>query len=322
MRKALLLYNPRSGGRRNRAQADLESSLRVLRAAGVEASLTLTQSRQDAAELAREAALEGCDVVFACGGDGTVHDVLQGLAGSQTALGVLPMGTANALAHDLGLPLDPTGAARAALSAEPRRVALGRVAFQDLRGAPATKYFTVAVGIGVDAHLFYKLQANSKQRLGMAAYYAKAWQLWFTHRMERFQVECHELATGRKHTASVTELLAVRIRNFGGVLQELAPGASLSRGDLRVVLCRTSSRFSYLLYVARGLIRAAWRVDGIDLVHSNKICCNHPVQAEPQSLAPTRRIYVEADGELIGTLPAEITMVPDALTLLIPKTRH
>src|ERR1700756_15596 len=189
MRKALLLYNPRSGGRRNRAQADLESSLRVLRAAGVEASLTLTQSRQDAAELARDAALEGCDVVFACGGDGTVHDVLQGLAGSQTALGVLPMGTANALAHDLGLPLDPKGSARAALSAEPRRLALGRITFQDLRGSPATKYFTVAVGIGVDAHLFYKLQANSKQRLGMAAYYAKAWQLWFTHRMARFQVE-------------------------------------------------------------------------------------------------------------------------------------
>src|SRR5215831_10451544 len=117
MRKAVLLYNPRSGGRRNRAQADLESSLGVLRAAGIEASLTLTQSRKDAAALAREAVVEGCDVVFACGGDGTIHDVLQGLAGSQTALGVLPMGTANALAHDLGLPLNPTAAARAALTA-------------------------------------------------------------------------------------------------------------------------------------------------------------------------------------------------------------
>jgi YegS/Rv2252/BmrU family lipid kinase len=321
MRKAVLLYNPRSGSRRDRARADLESSLRVLRAAEVEASLTLTQSREDAAELAREAVLEGSDVVFACGGDGTIHDVLQGLAGSQTALGVLPMGTANALAHDLGLPLDPTGAARAALTAEPRRVALGRISFQDLRGAPATKFFTVAVGIGIDAHLFYKLQANSKQRLGMAAYYAKAWQLWFTHHMERFQVECHEPDTGQKHSVNVTELLAVRIRNFGGVLQELAPGASLHRDDLRVVLCRTSSRFSYLLYVARGLLQANWKVDGIDLVHSTKICCDQLVRAEAQLLGPARRVYVEADGELIGTLPAEITMVPDALTIMIPKTR-
>src|SRR5262249_27703254 len=191
-------------------------------------------------------------------------------------------------------PLDPPGAARSLLRAELRRIALGRIRFQDLHGAPSTKYFTVAVGIGVDAHLFYKLQANSKQRLGMAAYYAKAWQLWFTHPMERFQVECHNPATGEKQNASVTELLAVRIRNFGGVLQELAPGASLDRSDLRVVLCRTSSRFSYLRYVARGLLRANWKVEGIDLVHSNKICCDRAVRADVEPSGPARRIYVEA----------------------------
>jgi len=318
MRKAALLYNPRSGGRRSQRHSDLEASLAILRNANVEAHLTLTQSREDAAERARQAISEGCDTVLACGGDGTVHDVLQGLAGSSVRMGVIPMGTANALAHDLGVPLDPVAATRAALSARPRRIAVGRVEFQDLQGHPANKYFAVAVGIGVDAHLFYKLQTGSKQRLGMAAYYGKAWQLWFTHHMERFHAEYEETTTGQRHEARVTELLAVRIRNFGGVLRELAPGAALERNDVRVVLCQTANRFSYLLYVMRGLFGANWRVNGVDLVHSGRIRCDY-TSSSPSRATPPRRVYVEADGELIGMLPAQITVVRDALTVLVPQ---
>src|SRR5438477_11525504 len=245
MRKAALLYNARSGGGRRQRDADLKRILKVLADAGVEATLVRTQSSVDAAEQARQAIVNGCDTVFACGGDGTVHDVLQGMVGSQAALGVIPLGTANSLAHDLGLPGDPARAVRAALHAEPQRIALGRVTVLGPVGSPVTRYFTVAVGIGVDAHLFYKLHAGTKQRLGMGAYYAKAWHLWCTHRMAGFQVQLSPGTSEEVLHRGITEVLAVRIRNFGGVLQELAPGASLERDDLRVVLCHTSSRLAY-----------------------------------------------------------------------------
>jgi YegS/Rv2252/BmrU family lipid kinase len=316
MRKAALLYNARSGGGRRQRDADLKRILKVLADAGVEATLVRTQSSVDAAEQARQAIVNGCDTVFACGGDGTVHDVLQGMVGSQAALGVIPMGTANSLAHDLGLPGDPARAVRAALHAEPKRIALGRVTVLGPLGSPVTRYFTVAVGIGVDAHLFYKLHAGTKQRLGMGAYYYKAWHLWCTHCMENFDVEL-SLAEGDKAFHSgVTEMLAVRIRNFGGVLQELAPGAALERDDLRVVTCHTSSRFSYLLYVIRGLLRANWSVRGVELASAKTVRCTAP---EISGEAPPCKVYVETDGELLGTLPAEITMVPHALTILIPN---
>jgi diacylglycerol kinase (ATP) len=315
MRKAALLYNARSGGGRRQRDADLKRILKVLGDAGVEATLVRTQSSVDAAEQARQAIVNGCDTVFACGGDGTVHDVLQGMVGSQAALGVIPMGTANSLAHDLGLRGDPARAVRAALQAEPQRIALGRVTVHGPLGSPVTRYFTVAVGIGVDAHLFYKLHAGTKQRLGMGAYYYKAWHLWCTHCMENFDVEL-SLAEGDKAFHSgVTEMLAVRIRNFGGVLQELAPGAALERDDLRVVTCHTASRFSYLLYVIRGLLRANWTVRGVELAFAKTVRCTVP---EISGDAPRCKVYVEADGELLGTLPAEITMVPDSLTILIP----
>jgi diacylglycerol kinase (ATP) len=316
MRKAALLYNPDSGGSRKRRQSQLESVLAMLREAGIESDLILTHSRAHAEDQARQAVVAGCDTIFACGGDGTIHNIIQVLANTQVALAVLPMGTANALAHDLGLPMNIVAAAKSALRAAPRRVALGRIQYQDFEGKPGSRYFIIAAGMGVDAHLFHKLNPEAKHRLGMAAYYVKAWHLWFTYPMTRFQVEYLETASERSQRADLTELLAVRIRHFGGVLQSLAPGASLDRNDVRLILCRTASRVAYLSYVTRGLLHRNWRVRGIDLAHVSKAICQYTPTTKNSSQT---KIYVEADGELLGTLPAEITVVPDALTVLSPS---
>ena len=312
MRKTILLYNPLSGTRHSRRQADIGAALAVLKGAGVEAYTVATRGVDGTAEQVRDAIVEGCDTVFACGGDGTIHDVLQGLVGTNVALGIIPLGTANSLAHDLGLPLSPALAAQAALSAGPRRIAVGQVEYQDFAGEVHSRYFTVTVGVGVDAHLFYKLNPGAKRRLGMAAYYVKATRLWLTHRMEHFAVEL--LKTGQVRQAEVSQLLAVRIQNFGGVLRELAPGASLERDDFRLVLFHTRSRMAYLMYILRGLLGTRWRVPGIELVHSTGVACRPLIRGS----SANSRILVEADGELLGTLPAEIRVAPDALSLLVP----
>lgn len=314
MRKAILLHNPFSGRLRSRRAADVGAALAVLRSGGVEAFDEPTRAAGAAAQQVRDAIAGGCDTVFACGGDGTVHDVLQGLVGTEAALGVIPLGTANALAHDLDLPLNAEGSARASLTCEPRRIAVGKLAYTDFKGNQKWCYFTVAAGIGVDAHLFYKLNATAKLHLGMAAYYYRATQLWLTHKMENFGVQFLD-KNDQPREADISQVLAVRIRYFGGMLRELAPGASLDRPDLRLVLFHTRSRLNYLHYIARGLFGARWRVPGIELVHSSKIAC----QAVTPDSGKKSRIYVEADGELLGTLPAEITVIPDALTILWPK---
>src|ERR1700687_4770620 len=139
MRKAILLYNPLSGRRRGRRLADVESALSVLRSAGLEASAAPTRAASDATDQTKQAIAEGCDTVFACGGDGTVHDVLQGLVGTDAALGIIPLGTANSLAHDLRLPLSPANAAQAALTAQPLRIAVGRIDYRDFAGKRGTR---------------------------------------------------------------------------------------------------------------------------------------------------------------------------------------
>ncbi len=321
MRKAALLYNPDSGRRGERRQKQLNSVLALLQAAKIETELFLAESAALAAEKARQAIADGCDTVFACGGDGTIHNIAQVLVNTPVALAVLPMGTANALAHDLGLPRNVVAAAKAAVHGVRRRIGLGRIQYDDLEGKPSSRVFVVAAGAGVDAHLFYKLYSAHKQRLGMTAYYGQAWKLWFNHPMTRFRIEFADTGSEERHQAVVTEMLAIRIRNFGGVLRELAPGASLDRNDIRLVYCTTASRTAYLAYVAGTMLGRPWKVPGIDLAYSEKVALGYTVESTASGAA-SARVYVEADGELLGRLPAEITMVPDALTVMAPPVNY
>jgi diacylglycerol kinase (ATP) len=320
MRKATILFNPNSGRGRKRRDRELDIAIGVIQSAGVHTDLTICRSSEEATIHARYAVAAGSDTVFACGGDGTIHDVIQGLAGTPVALAILPFGTANALAHDLGVPFRPSEAARAAVKGTVRRIPLGHVEYQDFHSKPAARYFTVAAGIGVDAHLFYKLTAHLKNSSGMAAYYMKAWQLWATHRMRRFEAE-YSNGSGHKQTALLTELLAVRIRFFGNVLRELVPGAHLDHPHLRAVMCRTASRNAYLQYVAAALL--GWRerkINGIDLVSCSEIVCQLPEAARTNDHKDDR-VYLEADGELLGRLPVRMTMQADALSLVVPTTK-
>ena len=317
MRKATILFNPNSG--RPRRDRELNHAIGIIQSAGVHTELTVCRSSQEATDNARCAVAAGSDTVFACGGDGTIHDVIQGLAGTPVALAILPFGTANALAHDLGIPLRPAAAAQIAVGGRVRRIPVGRIEYEDFQGKTAARYFTVAAGIGVDAHLFYKLTSELKNRSGMAAYYLKAWQLWASYHMRPFEA-VYSNGDGHKQQAMLTELLAVRIRFFGNILRELVPGASLECDHLRAVMCRTASRNAYLQYVAGALLGQKWRIKGIDLVSCSEIMCQAADGggAADGTAHQTQRIYVEADGELLGLLPARMTMAPDALSLVVP----
>jgi len=134
--------------------------------------------------------------------------------------------------------------------------------------------------------------------------------------MRRFEVE-YANGSGERQRALLTELLAVRIRFFGNILRELVPGASLDCNDLRAVMCRTDRRNAYLQYVAGRLIGRQWDIDGIDLVTCSEVVCRLPENMDG-AVRNDERVYVEADGELLGRLPARMTMVPDALSLIVP----
>ncbi len=314
MRRAVLLYNPRSGGAHARREAIINRTVAAFRALGIEAEKEATRGPREAGEQAKRLAGEGFDSIIACGGDGTIHDVLQGVVGTPASLGAIPLGTANSLAQDLGLSSDPTKAAAQLVEASSRRVAVGQIEFQ--RGAERkTHYFTVAAGIGMDAALFYRINAEFKQRWGMVAYVTQSLRMWALETFHPFVAEWFDTDSQRQRSEVVTQLLVVRIANFGGVLNRLAPGADLLRDDFRLVLFKTANKARYLRFSMGRLMNRNWQDPHIELVHASQINCT-PYSAGTGG-APV--IYAEADGELLGRLPVSIKAIPVALNLLVPR---
>jgi diacylglycerol kinase family enzyme len=158
----LIVFNPVAGRRR---AALLWRVLDVLVANGVRLDVAETRCAGDAACLAREAAGRGERMVVAAGGDGTIAEVANGLLGSGTLLGVIPLGTANVLAHELALPFDARAVAAALAFGRTRRLWPGMA-----RGADGTRLFVQMLGIGFDAHVVHRLPVPLKRAFGRGAY--------------------------------------------------------------------------------------------------------------------------------------------------------
>jgi len=315
MHRVALIYNPASGQHSPWRRKVIDDALALLRRTGVEAEAMETQAPGSAGALAAEAVSRGCDTILACGGDGTVHEILQRLVGTPTVLGVVPMGTANALAANLGLGLgfgsSPVQAIGKLLSAVPVRVSVGLISYSDSEGATCSRYFTVAAGVGVDALLMSQLDAGLKRRFGYALYLWQGLRVLATHSFPLFEAAFVERGSSKPRIEAVSQLLAVRIRDFGGVLHNLAPGATLHNDGLRLVAFKTRSRLRYLRFLIAVLFGRQTFTGAIELLDAVSVECR-------AGNGSTAHVYAEADGELLGVLPVRIEIVPQALTLLIP----
>lgn len=223
--KFRFILNPRSG--HVRRCPDLPARLqRWLEAQKLVASLVLTERPQQASELARQAVAEGCDRVVAVGGDGTVNEVAQALVATPAALGIVPLGSGNGLARDLGLPLR--------LEAALARSVTGNVRVIDV-GYTNGRAFFCATGTGFDAEVVQRF--NKSRRRGLAVYLALAAQMWWRAQPEHFVVECE----GRRHEFTALFVAVANAAQLGNNAR-IAPGALLDDGRLDLVAV-PSARF-------------------------------------------------------------------------------
>ena len=312
MRRVALIYNPASGQYSVRRDAAVNEIKAVLREAGVTAEAFETGAPGSATALADQAVRDGFDTIVACGGDGTVHEVVQSLVGTDVTLGVVPLGTANALASDLGLIGSPAKAARMLLDAAPARVSVGRIHFHDSTGHPGARYFIVAAGIGADALLMSRLDSRLKRRLGYILYLIEAFRIWATSPFPLFEAVLPANGNGGGRVVDVSQLLAVRVRSFGGVLRTLAPGASLRNGSLSLLAFKTQSRMHYLSFLLAVVAGRHTFSRAVELLDTPSIECRARNGADDE-------LFVEADGEVLGCLPVRLEVVPHSLSLLIPQ---
>lgn len=310
MRKVALVENPASGQTSPRRKAIVRDTLAALRQAGVEAEHYIIDGPGSGSQLARQAMERGCDAILVAGGDGTVHEILQSMVGTDVALGVVPFGTANALAADLGLAGSPSRAIHRLLQAEPVKVPVGRITFRTQDGFEGSRYFTVAAGIGADALLMARMDPTLKRRFGYLLYLVEAFKIWASHPFPLFQASFVN-GNGKARTEHASQLLAVRVRSFGGVLGRLAPGASLHSQNLALVAFKTRSRIRYLRFLLAVIASRQTFSRDVELIAADSVECRLAADSR-------MHVYVEADGEVLGHLPARLDVAAETLTLLIP----
>lgn len=288
-----IIANPAAGG--GRAFQSIQGHVRRWKHPEWEVEILTTRSRDHAGFLARELLHNSPDLLAIAGGDGTVNEVATHVPNPPFPVAILPCGTANVLARELGLPLHPIRALDVALKRSIRRVDLG-----ELGPGPRRRFLFVA-GIGFDAFVASAVRPGAKAVLGMAAYAAAIVRCLRSYRFPEFRVTCG------KNTFTATSCLASNARSYGGGLL-FSPDADMSDGLLDILVLEGKRR----LELARFLFQA-WR---------GKAECGgwiHRLRAPALRIEGPAEVMLQADGEPAGNLPLDIRLEHAIFPLVVPQ---
>ncbi len=234
--------------------------------------------------------------MFVAGGDGTINEVIQGLAGTKARLGIIPRGTANVLARELGLPLDEQEAAAVAARGKSRRIHLG-LAIDETNNVQ--RHFALMAGIGLDASIVRHVRPRLKKRIGKGAFWISGLSHLASWSPHPFNLEID----GREYTATFAAI--GKAPRYGGDLA-ITPGARLDEPEFEVCMIQTSNRFRYLRLLSQAM-RAGMPRDNpaVTFVKTDRV--------KAYGDAP-----VQIDGELIGSLPMRFEIAPHSLEVIVP----
>ena len=276
----IVIYNPTAGRRRKQL---LWRVLDVLAHAGVRLQLVETQHAGHAAQLAREAAERGARLVVAAGGDGTIADVANGLTGSDTLLGVIPLGTANVLAHELSLPFRPHAVASALAFGRTRTLWPGVV--RDQRGE---RLFVQMVGVGLDAEVVRRLSAPMKRLLGRGAYVLQTMRELARYGYPPIRLR----ADGAEMTAA--SAIVSKGRLYAG-RYTLAPAASSTEPGFTLALFEHSGPVAAVLYAGALPLNLLPFAPGVRLLRARRV-----------EFHGNEAIVAQADGDPVGMTPLQV----------------
>src|SRR5262252_1907138 len=305
LQNALLIHNPNAGGGGSARRAQLDEARRILGARGIQAELAETSGPGDATEIARRAGADGRQLVIACGGDGTVNEVVNGLAdqrnGHRVPLALLPAGTANVLAKELELSWQIPTAAEQLCRGEVRDIALGLAT--PLAEPGKARYFLSVAGAGPDGRITYAVDLELKARMGILAYWWQGAREVFNYKFQHFRV------TSEGQQREVSLVIVGRTKHYGGPFK-ITTQADLFENQFEFVGITSRSGLRYLTYLPTLWFGDLRKVEGVHFWKSDRLVCE-PIDSVP----PT---YAQVDGDPLCRLPVEFRIVPRALRLLVP----
>jgi diacylglycerol kinase (ATP) len=305
LQNALLIHNPNAGHGGAKRRRLLDEARRIFASGGIEAELAETKGPGEATEIAQRATAERRGLVIACGGDGTLNEVVNGLAGHSNGhrvpLALLPAGTANIFAKELTLPWDILGAARKLVRGSVVDMALGLAT--PVNEPAKRKYFLSVAGAGPDGMIVYSIDVELKARLGILAYWWQGAREVFRYKFPHFRV----VIGGQAVDSSL--VIVGRTKHYGGPFK-ITTLADLYEDKFEVMTLSTRSGFRYLSYLPTLWMDKLRGTDGVFFSKTDAVLCE-PLDQNP--------VYAQVDGEPLGRLPVEFKIVPAALKVLVPE---
>ncbi len=290
---AVIIANPTSGFMPVQA-GRLQDTLAFLQSHGWQVDLWYTQGPGDGSALARKAVDLGVDIVIAAGGDGTINDIIQGLVGSETALAVLPTGTVNVWAREMGIPLDAHKAREILVNGQTRRVDVGWI---------NGRYFLLMVGIGFDGQITQAVEHKPLKRLGVLGYMLAA--LWFGPGYKGFPV-----VVNNNDVVVKTRALQIIIGNtqlYAGAFK-FTWQACLDDGLLDLCIVRKRSVLGRIVVLSDFILRRNNRRRWVRYEQVKSIQIDTPTP-----------IAYQIDGDSGGHTPAILTVAQKALKVVVPQ---
>ena len=289
--QVFVVINPAAG----QDQPILKSLNKIFHENEVDWDIAITKDRGDGQRLARDAVQSGVDLVMVYGGDGTVMECASGLVGSQTPLAILPGGTANVMARELGLPLDLVEAATLAINPQ------SRIRCVDM-GQVGEQTFLLRAGIGFEADMVEGADRELKDRLGMLAYGLSALQTLADPPLARYRLSLD----GEEEEYDGLACVVANSGNMGAADIVLSKRTDISDGLLDVFVVTKADLPSLVSLVASVF---SGRPDPPALKHWQV----REVRIESEPIQT-----VQLDGELIGQTPVTMKILPEAVQVIIP----
>jgi diacylglycerol kinase (ATP) len=297
-----LIVNPTSGPWDVRRE--IPAVLNHLEKHGWQTTLHNTERPGEATELARQAADQGLDAVFVAGGDGTINEIINGIAESQVCLGVLPGGTSNVWAKELGLPtrsprhlLPLVDAVRTLIPGTTRRIDLGKA---------NGRYFLQWTGLGLDAEVTYAMEPRTRRqrRLGALAYVVAG----FAAAANMVGTRTRLTIDGKRIYRRAILVVISNSQLYGGGLVRIATDARLDDGLLDVDVF-AGTGFVSVMRTVLGVIT------GLHVRDPRHTC----YQGRTVHIETNKPVAVHVDGEPFAFTPLDCEVVPRALSVLIPQ---
>jgi diacylglycerol kinase family enzyme len=308
VRRFLLLVNPVF---RSLGLSTIARMQQVFDQAQIATVTRHTGPNREAIQIAHQAVEDAFDAVIVCGGDGTVFEALQALAGSSVPIGIIPFGTGNIIAQNLGIPRNPVAAARWLVSATPLSVPLGRITLNG--GAPQSWLFAMSAGMGGHAAMMSAARRYGKRTAGRIAYFGAGLEILATHPIQPFSMRVTTV-TGDIIERQASEMIAVRVAQ----LNLWRPGGGFHLPFLRLASVEGTSRLHLAKACFAALVQGEGRRDRPPRANSParyedviRVECS-PIGGM-QYKAP---LVVQADGEILGTSSVTIEMAGTSINFL------